>query len=360
MNIIYCSEMNWYKEWWRFDFLDALVNLNHKVTYIAPERLRYYIFRKKRRKVNNLINYQPYYKLGKNWEKEIDAMINIIKKNTTERPYIISNNAKRCNSLKDYFGNQAVVIYDVFDRYSEYGNEYYDKDQLKIKEFDEEEKNIMSKCDMIMCASQTLLKDAQKLNKNSFWFPNAVSAERILNHLPRRANKIVGLYSNRLSRIDTELLINLAQELPAYQIEIIGKNDVSKNRYPTNVIFLPRMPYDQLLKHINKWDCGLGLFIKDRFNHYCNPIKFFDYSAKRLPIVSTSIPEAQVFATLYPDILYLADNAQEFAKKIKKLDLQRDYTKLACENTWEIRAEELCDRIKILSESLVEDKYLWK
>lgn len=350
MNIIYSCEANWHKNWFRFELLMELSKLGHKVTYTAPQRIGGYlqnIYKKKAQRniPFDFIDYQPYFRTSsKNrWTSELNAVLRIIENTLYATTVFISNDFKRCANVKDHFGDRITVVYDVYDRYSE----FYSKNSKEIQEYDELEKNAILKCDLILCASKMLMEETGNINDSVLWFPNAVPADYII--APSKAwtsSKTIGMLSDRMSRIDTELLIEIAKNIPDYRIELVGSNDlINQGReYPSNVFFVDFMPHHKLLNYITKWDCGFSLYNDDRFNFYCCPMKYFEYSSRNLPIISTPIPEAKIFASLYPDIIYLADDAQQFIQNVRKINAQRekgDFTKLACENNWGVRANQL-------------------
>ena len=294
----------------------------------------------------NLINYRPYLRLSRKfWRRGLTSVVSITQELLSDQTVFISNDFKRCAAVKERLGSDILVVYDMYDRYSEYGNEYYTKKTADIAQFDEQEEKAIAGCDLVLCASQALLAEALRNNSSSLWFPNAVSHRSIACPASRKTGKILGVLSDRMSRFNPQALIELAQTLPDYKIELIGKNDFRLPRgYPANMVFKNYMPHSELLEYIGRWDCGLSLYQADRFNYYCCPLKYFEYSSQNLPIITASIPEGKVYAELYPQIVYLADDIQSIARQIKEIEEKRpaiDFTRLACENTWQLRARQL-------------------
>jgi len=334
-----------------------LTRLGHQVTYTAPQRIVKYIKNIFKKKVQRdipytCIDYQPYLRTSKKrWRSELKAVLRIVENALNETTVFISNDFKKCEIVKDFFGDKITVVYDMYDRYSEYGNAFYTKSSIEIQEYDELEKQAIIKCDLILCASKTLLEETKCVNPSAIWFPNAVPEDYIIAESKAwTSNKTIGMLSDRMSRLDENLLIEIAKEMPDYRIELIGKNDLGNQgrEYPSNIVFVGFMPHDKLLNYITKWDCGFSLYNGDRFNFYCCPLKYFEYSSRNLPIISTSIPEGKIFAALYPDIVYLADDVQQFSQSIKEINAQRktaNFTKMASENTWGIRANQLIQSI---------------
>jgi len=335
--------------------------LGHRVHYVAPQRIQGYavnFFRTKnqRNEPVHSVHYRPYWRLSKKyWQRELTAIKKITNQLLTDQTVFISNNFKQCAAIKDHFGTKLPVVYDMYDRYSEYGNEYYTKEAAEIARFDKLEQEAAAKCDLVLCASKALLEETLQWNSLAVWFPNAVPQACIIRSIGKMPSKVLGMLSDRMSRFNQDLLIELAQNLPDYQIELIGKNDLQNNAdYPSNIVFKKYMPYHELLKYISRWDCGLSLYQADRFNSYCCPLKYFEYSSGNLPVITTAVPEGKVFAALYPENVYLADDVQSIIQCIEELEIKREnttFTRLACENTWELRAEQLVGALTKLIEN---------
>lgn len=353
INIIYSADRNWHTSWFRFEILLALAKAGHQVHYVAPQRVQDYalsLFRKKdqRDKPFHMIDYRPYLRLSKKqWQRELAEIRKMTGRLLDDRTIFISNDFKRCAAIKKCFGSRLFVVYDMYDRYSEYGNEQYTKAAAEIAEFDQLEREAAAQCDLVLCASQALLNDTLQWNASAIWFPNAVAQPCIAQPAGKKTDKILGMLSDRLSRFNSEVLIEIAQKLPSFTIELIGKNDLRQGvKYPANIVFKKYMPHNELLEYISRWRCGLSLYQADRFNDYCCPLKYFEYSSRNLPVITAAIPEGKVFAALYPENVYVAEDAQSFVQRINELagrsDLV-DFTGMARANTWEIRAEQLTD-----------------
>ncbi len=355
MNIIYSADSKWYKHWFRFELLLELTKLGHQVTYIAPQKIEHYFLNmfknKNQRNVSfDTINYQPFLRLSKkDWAAEQAAIRKIVAKLRNDQTVFISNDYRKCAAMKEFFQQDLFVIYDIYDRYSEYGNEHYSKDPQKIEQFDKAESAAIPNCDLVLCASTTLTTETKQLNDAVLWFPNAVPQEYITHKQNSVPSRTIGMLSDRMSRLDQELLAAIANRIPDYRIELIGKNDLGDQlKLPANVFLKEYMPHHQLLEYITKWDCGFSLYVDDRFNHYCCPMKYFEYSARDLPTITSAIPEAKKLASMYPDIIYLADDADTFIQRLQTIETkigQFDFSKLAEENNWAVKAMQLVEGI---------------
>ena len=77
-----------------------------------------------------------------------------------------------------------------------------------------------------------------------------------------------------------------------------------------NVHLLGRKPYADLPAYCAAFDVAILPFKQNEFTRYINPIKLREYLAAGLPVVSTPIPEAEIFV---PEVA-LATNAETFAQ----------------------------------------------
>jgi len=331
------------------DLAAALSENWHDNYYITPLRLKEYIS-------HNLgllnyhanldrLNYRPYLRFKRRFRQyEQNRIMKILNEYglLNKETFIISDGMEHCHDLKKIVPPNVRVVYYIKDRYSEYDK----RTEAEKADFDQRENEIIKECDIVLCVSQKLLSEAQLLNKQSFWFPNAVSEEQIIKARNSSSTGKIGMISNNLSRIDWPLLCNIAQQLGEFTIELIGENDLPLGfEFPKNIHIVGRIPFRRLKEYVNQWDAGLALYQKTRFNEYCCPLKYFEYSSFDIPTVATTIPEGKIWAELYPEAIYLADDVghvSEYIRRIFEQNRALDYTRMARENTWGIRAEQLC------------------
>lgn len=347
VRLIYISEKPLHINSAHAKFTFALLNNKYDSCYVTPLRLNQYIrYKLGFLKKYGQLNIQPYLRISRNFKNyEINVITNIIHKYAipNQETYVMATNMEFCHNLRNQLPSNIRIIYYILDRYSEYDN----RSETEKFEFDERERTIIKECDLILCASQKLLAEAKILNKYSFWFPNAVSENQIIKHRAKSTAKKIGMISDELSRINWSLICQISHQLKHYTIELIGKNDLPAGiDYPPNIHIIGYVPFTNLGNYVEQWHAGLALYDKNRFNEYCCPLKYFEYSSFNIPTVSTIIPEGKVWANLYPNCIYLADDAAQIAEYVKNITDQTqsapiDYTQLAFENTWEIRAEQL-------------------
>lgn len=350
-NIVYICKKPLHANSRHTKFASALAETKYNIFYISPLRIKDYILYKLKNsnsaKMYNKLNYKPYLRISQKFKSyEIKKIIGILYQHNlvSQNTYVISADMDFCHYLKEHFSNNVKVVYYIIDRYSEYDN----LSEAEKVRFDQKENTIIKKCDLILCASQKLLAEAKVINTHSYWLPNAVPDTQVITSQDKENHGKIGMISDELSRIDWSLICEIAQRLEHYTIELIGKNDLPAGiNYPENIHVIGYVPFKDLGTYANKWSAGLALYEKNRFNEYCCPLKYFEYSSFAIPTISTPIPEAKVWADLYPNCVYLADNAAQITEHLhflvkKDPNLFVDYTQLAKENTWAVRAQQLC------------------
>lgn len=273
---------------------------------------------------------------------------------------------------KDFAGivGEKFLVYDCYDEYTagEDGKISNDK-RCWIRQ---NEMDIMKKADLVLVASEMLMKNKCKYHHNIHYVPNAADVElfqlvqsvttEIASDILNFPHPIIG-YSGIISRrIDFELIDYLAQMHPEWSFAFIGPldykdlhdcMDFKMVRQLENVFFMGERPYKKLPSYLKAFDVCILPYKPDKFNLSCSPLKFYEYLATGRPIISTNLPALQSFH----NIINIAQNAGEFEQLVsisikehdKELIEQRMET--ARENSWEKRAETIID---ILGKILVE------
>jgi glycosyltransferase involved in cell wall biosynthesis len=156
--------------------------------------------------------------------------------------------------------------------------------------------------------------------------------------------------------IDLELLRDIAQKKPHWQIIMVGPIQVNiKNMEKAkNIHFLGKRPYSLIPNYLAWSDIALNPYIVDSVAENCSPLKLYEYMAAGLPIVSTDMPEARQFHKL----VNIAGTHDEFIENIERIicwDLEKraEHSQAASveaqKHTWEKR---FLDVEKVVQEAL--------
>lgn len=110
-----------------------------------------------------------------------------------------------------------------------------------------------------------------------------------------------------------------------------------------NVSLLGEVPHTELPALYASFDIGLIPFRLNELTRATDPIKFYEYCAYGLPIVSTRLPELERYA----DVVYFASGPEEFALQVRRslvasdeLRIKREL-EIAATETWLARARVL-------------------
>jgi hypothetical protein len=91
---------------------------------------------------------------------------------------------------------------------------------------------------------------------------------------------------------DWPLVVRLAEALPQARIEIVGPRAVEPScRLPANVALLPACNQSETGKHLARFSAGLIPFRGNALTAGVDPIKYYDYRAAGLPVLSTRFGE---------------------------------------------------------------------
>ncbi len=250
----------------------------------------------------------------------------------------------------DYFNqfNQSLNIFDAVDDWLEHSS--YEKQKIQLKQNYEIIKN---KSDLIFTVSEYLKEKPFENQENVYWLPNAVdlnffqSETKISEKLNNISAPIIGFLGILQNRIDTDILLYLAKKNPDKSIVLAGpiwpefpKEQLTKFK---NVYFLGPVPYQEIPKLYNGFDIGIIPYKANRFIKSTDPMKFYEYLAAKLPIVSTKVAGLDRFK----ELIQIANSPEKFNELVnqsvgeKKETLSQEKLDVLKNNTWQYRIEQM-------------------
>jgi glycosyltransferase involved in cell wall biosynthesis len=253
----------------------------------------------------------------------------------------------------DYFGkfNQKINIFDAVDNWLEHTSYENYKDKLE-----QNYQTIREKSDLIFTVSQNLKETLFANQNNVHWLPNAVDLEYFQNvkevstklkDIPR---PIIGFLGILQDRIDTDILLILAQNNLDKSIVLAGPiwKNFPKNKLQEfkNIHFLGPIKYEKIPALYNGFDVGIIPYKVNEFIKSTDPMKFYEYLAAGLPIVSTYVPGIERFSSL----IKVAKSPEEFNVLVsealkEKSGLTPERLEILKNNTWQGRIEEMLNLI---------------
>ena len=220
---------------------------------------------------------------------------------------------------------------------------------------------LLAQADLVFTGGSSLY-DAKKGKHSSLHlFPSSVDAihfARALSitadasdqqHIPHPRVGYVGVIDERM---DLQLLTELAQSRPEWQIVILGpvvKIDPKSLPTARNIHYLGMKAYDDLPSYLAGWDVAMLPFARNESTRFISPTKTPEYLAAGLPVVSTPIRDV---VHPYGDLglVAIAEDAPQFATAIERLlrtgrnaswraDVKVFLDRLSWDTTWQGMAE---------------------
>ena len=235
--------------------------------------------------------------------------------------------------LRDIVRPDRQVYFNI-DDYSQYWPRW-------ARRVNELERQAVREADLTVCVSRLRadeLREAvpeanERIRHLPHGFPSASLAEHPWDRpapapadiagLPR---PILGYVGSLEDRVDWALLARLAEALPRASVVIVGKpvsrrhgawyGDYQRCLARPNVHALGWRPQEQIHQYNRAFDVCLIPYRTDHpFNRACSPTKIMDYMGTGRPIVSTAVPECQ----LYDHLFHVAASADEFIASVRSI-----------------------------------------
>ncbi|WP_299486060.1 glycosyltransferase [Acaryochloris sp. IP29b_bin.137] len=187
-----------------------------------------------------------------------------------------------------------------------------------------------------LCVSAPLVEYAQDIGiQSAELVPNGSDPEMFTPALsdptlfPGLENKFRVLWAGSTNYVwhDFDLVLNCARRLEETDICFIVLGAPPRQlsgAIPTNLHFVPPVPYLEVPKYFASAHVGLSLYRTidwTKYGFFFSPLKLFDYAASGLPVVYTNLPELDRVAAPFGRKVDVGD-VQGLAHTLR--DLQRD------------------------------------
>lgn len=239
----------------------------------------------------------------------------------------------------------ATIWFDVLDRLDFL--DLYNKYSMKIYS------DLLKESDIVSYSASNL-KEYVKSRKDAILLENAVNPEdfvinnnevypRDLQRILKNKKKIIGYYGAIEHWFDFNLIKRI-DETNKYNIILIGRvNDSLKKEIRLmkfrNVFFLGIKPFNILKIYGSKFDVAMIPFKVNGLTNSVSPVKFFEYMALKIPVVSSKINEVKKYEC---DVVKLVDEkniANTVDELIDSSFENRQFDRIVDENTWKKRVE---------------------
>ena len=236
------------------------------------------------------------------------------------------------------------------------------------KELIKSQEELLSKTvDKIFVTSKNIYKKLKTYNQNISYFGNVCDFEHFskslstsIDNIPADIKKIkkpivgfVGSISEY--KINFKLIYEVANKLKNINFVLIGpiddninQNNLNKLKTLKNIYFLGYRKYKYLPNYFSYFDIGWLPLIHNKYTKSMFPMKFFEYLAAGLPIVSTDIHSLHE----YNNYIEMHDDITKHSKSIIEslIDANsnlKDRLNLARENTYQKRTIKMLNELNI-------------
>lgn len=205
------------------------------------------------------------------------------------------------------------------------------------------EREIAQRVGIILASSSELKSRWANIHKDVRLVHNGLDLSAVQSMEPTPISskkKLFGYVGTIASWFDWDWVCTLAAARPDDEIRLIGPVfDSSTRKLPGNINLLPACDHAVALKAMAEFHVGLIPFKKNALTASVDPIKYYEYRALALPVISTDFGEMSlragergIFITQsVSDIPAMADSAVLFCEDADEASA------FAIQNTWEAR-----------------------
>ena len=196
--------------------------------------------------------------------------------------------------------------------------------------FEKSELRFLNVVDVVFVTHQNLASKFEGLNSQTFFLPNAVDLDSFMqsqaflrpSQLPPKNKPIIGFHGSFSDfKVDFKLILELAISRKDWNFVLIG-NEREGQRDPllkqifslNNVFNLGFIAPEELPKFVNQFNVGILPLLLNGYTANMFPMKYYEYVAARVPVVSTNLD----FFDGFDGPFFLASNASEMEKGIEK------------------------------------------
>lgn len=219
----------------------------------------------------------------------------------------------------------ALVVYDCMDELAAFKN--------APKQLLQRENALLNIADLCFTGGPSLYQSKRERHANAHCFSSSVDAKHFQKALDRDyshpeqahvARPRLGFYGVIDERFDTDLVRQVAEARPEWQIVLVGpvvKIDPANLPRANNIHYMGQRTYEQLPQFLAGWDVCLLPFALNESTKFISPTKVLEYMAAELPSVSTPITDVKV---PYGDVVAIADTPEKFIAACERMLAMND------------------------------------
>lgn len=250
------------------------------------------------------------------------------------------------------FGLSIPLIFDYVDFLHDFKNPNKENTPILRKYLENSSK--------ILCVSKTLIETLpNKFQDKALYLPNGVDLNFYKSFdFKKKYNKNLYISLIGLSISESFFYIDIFPEITKNynnaKLLLVGggprlpsiRNYIKKNKDLSNFILTGYIPYQKIRKCFYMTDVGLYPTLKNRYYDSACPLKVFEYTATRRPVVATNLKELEKLD--FPNVFLAKPNPNEFRKQVEKaMNYNGPYPDLS-EYDWKNLANKLEENLKKL------------
>lgn len=244
-----------------------------------------------------------------------------------------------------------TVWYDILDDLTFFSQ--YDEGMLQ------KHRELLQRADVVTYSARKLLSYAES-RADALYLPNAARLEDFAD-IPAEApddlkpilasgSPIIGYFGAIEPWFDAKLVAKLAQKRPDWQFVLIGKIGIDPGKLAqSNIHLMGFKMYKQIRHYARYFHAAVIPFLVNEVTDRVSPVKFFEYAALGLPVVSAPIAEMTPYASPW---MRIASGANAFLAELDhclKEETARlaktEAVRFAREQTWAKRLEKVEERL---------------
>ena len=232
-----------------------------------------------------------------------------------ERPLVLVGTATAL-PLLDVL-TPSLVLYHCSDDYTRISS--------FPRSFEALERELARRCDLVICTAKSLRDSKAGLHPFTFAVSNGADVEHFARtqaagtsparELSDLGTPIIGYIGTVFRWIDQDMVLHAARAHPEWSFVFIGPitTDVGALKKMPNVRFLGPRPYEDLPAYLRAFDVAVLPFVVDDVTLRASPIKFYEYLASGVPVVTTRLPDLEAFA----DLVHPVDTPVGFERALR-------------------------------------------
>lgn len=209
----------------------------------------------------------------------------------------------------------GITVYDCMDELSAF--------KFAPAELKELEAELFTRADLVFTGGQSLYQVKKDFHSAVFPFPSSIDKEHFGSSRNRQEispdqamikGLKLGFFGVIDERFDIELIREIAEKRPSWQIILIGpvvKIDPSILPQAENIHYLGPKTYDALPAYLSGWDIALIPFVLNESTRFISPTKTPEYLAAGVPVISTPIHDV-VDPYGHEKLVSICSNSDEF------------------------------------------------